>query len=143
MDWGVEYFFGYDRTRGNTIKSFFVDRIKPPSRLAVRSCHATRLNSSPDGPLGSRSPKSVRPMASCPQERMSRSEPVGRLYDLLAEAIHTPRTKRSGRVWAEVLRIPDDDPAEVLFAVGEIIKLVREAKDAVASLEGVDTQLYL
>lgn len=33
---GFEYFYGWDRTRGNTIKSFFVDRIESVSVLPTR-----------------------------------------------------------------------------------------------------------
>ncbi len=33
---GFEYFYGWDRTRGNTIKSFFVDRIENVSVLPTR-----------------------------------------------------------------------------------------------------------
>jgi hypothetical protein len=74
---------------------------------------------------------------------MTAIEPVGRLHNLLQAALQQSEQKSIRQVWAAVLGIPENDHAAILFGIAETIILVREAKEAISRLEGVNTELYL
>jgi hypothetical protein len=74
---------------------------------------------------------------------LSKNDPVTRLHRLLTEAQDHQQKSTVKQVWAAVLQLPVDDHAAVLFGVAELIQLVREAKEAVAALDDVETKLLL
>jgi hypothetical protein len=72
-----------------------------------------------------------------------KTEPAGRLYDILQEGRTKPGDYPSRRVWASIFGVPEIDTGTILRMLAELIQLTYETKVEIEKLEDVDHQLYL
>jgi hypothetical protein len=72
-----------------------------------------------------------------------KTEPAGRLYDILNEARGKPEGDSSRKVWASVFSVPEKDTGTILRMLAELIQLAHETKTRIESLDDIDQNLYL
>lgn len=72
-----------------------------------------------------------------------KTEPAGRLIDILEEARAKPETSSVRVVWGEVFGVDAEETGTILKMLAELIQLVSHAKYQIQKLEGVDNELYL
>ena len=72
-----------------------------------------------------------------------KSEPAGRLYDILSAARECNENEKSRDVWAKVFEVDPADTGELLKMLAELIDLVAETKAALGRLEDIDHKVYL
>lgn len=62
-----------------------------------------------------------------------KTNPAGRLYHLLSEAVRKNNNRTFGKVWAEVFGIDPEDRGRLLVMLSHLIRQIEEGKEAVRS----------
>ncbi len=70
------------------------------------------------------------------------NNPVGRLYNLLSQARQQSINQTSRNAWAAMFQVPATDTGNILQLTAQMIVLLKEAKEAVGQLKGVNPSLY-
>lgn len=72
-----------------------------------------------------------------------KTEPAGRLFDILKEAKSKPDNYKVRKVWAEIFSVDEKDTGTILRMVADLIQLTYKTKSQIESLDDVDHSLYL
>jgi hypothetical protein len=72
-----------------------------------------------------------------------KTEPAGRLFDILQEARSKPDQYKVRKVWAEVFGVKEDDTGTILRMIADLIQLTYKTKSQIEALNNVDHSLYL
>lgn len=72
-----------------------------------------------------------------------KSDPAGRLCDLLQAARSKPENKKVRAVWAEVFGVSEKDTGAILRMISDLIQVSYKTKDRILQLENVAHSLYL
>lgn len=71
------------------------------------------------------------------------NNPAGRLYAILDEVRAKPRKKSIRNVWAETFGLEPSATADILFLIGKMIELARDAKQSINGLDNIDHEIYI
>ncbi|MBB1326599.1 hypothetical protein H5089_13960 [Pseudoalteromonas sp. SR45-1] len=72
-----------------------------------------------------------------------KTEPAGRLFDILQEARSKPEQHKVRKVWAEVFGLQENDTGTILRMIADLIQLIYKTKSQIEALDDVDHLLYL
>lgn len=72
-----------------------------------------------------------------------KTEPAGRLFDILQEARSKPDQQKVRKVWAEVFGVEESDTGTILRMIADLIQLTYKTKSQIEALDDVDHALYL
>ena len=72
-----------------------------------------------------------------------KTEPAGRLYDILSEVKRADEKLSSRNVWAKAFDVSPNDTSILLRMLAELIQLADETKNKIERIEDIDHKLYL
>lgn len=72
-----------------------------------------------------------------------KTEPAGRLFDILNEAKKKPPATKVRQVWADIFGIEAKDTGTILRMLADLIQLTYKTKSQIQNVENIDHQLYL
>lgn len=72
-----------------------------------------------------------------------KTEPAGRLFDILQEARSKPDQQKVRKVWADVFGVEESDTGTILRMIADLIQLTYKTKSQIEALDDVDHKLYL
>lgn len=72
-----------------------------------------------------------------------KTEPAGRLYDILEQARRQPPSVPARDAWAAVFGVDASDTGTILKMLADLTQLMHTTKIKVEALEGIDHDLYL
>lgn len=72
-----------------------------------------------------------------------KTEPAGRLFDILQEARSKPEQQKVRKVWADVFGVEESDTGTILRMIADLIQLTYKTKSQIEALDDIDHKLYL
>lgn len=72
-----------------------------------------------------------------------KTEPAGRLIDILSEAKKKPANIKVRKVWADVFDIEENDTGTILRMLADLIQLTFKTKSQIKNVDNIDHDLYL
>lgn len=72
-----------------------------------------------------------------------KSDPAGRLCDLLQEARRKNETTKVRTVWAAVFKVEESDSGAILRMLSDMIQVSYKTQDRIRELENIDHELFL
>jgi len=72
-----------------------------------------------------------------------KTEPAGRLFDILQEARRRPETYTARKVWSEVFGIEEHDTGTILRMLADLIQLIYLSKTKIEEQNDIEHELYL
>ncbi|MEO9968206.1 MAG: hypothetical protein ABJF11_20610 [Reichenbachiella sp.] len=72
-----------------------------------------------------------------------KTEPAGRLFDILSEAKKKPPNTKVRKVWADIFGIEVTDTGTILRMLADLIQLTYKTKSQIQKIENIDHEIYL